>query len=104
MPNKTATCRARLTNDHGLHLRAAMVLSERARQFACGIQVTCGDRRADVKSILDLISLTATCGSELLFEAQGLHSAQAVRSLQQLVQEEFGSPEPPGVLHDHHQR
>jgi phosphocarrier protein len=76
--NDTATRRVFLTNIHGLHFRPAMVLSEHAQSYPCVIRVSCGERQADAKSILDLLTLAAVFGSELVFEAQGPHNTEAV--------------------------
>jgi phosphotransferase system HPr (HPr) family protein len=81
--------RVRLNNVHGLHLRPAMALSQHAQRFSCIIHVSCGERRADAKSILDLIALTAEYGSELVFEAHGPNSSEALDSLELLVLYQF---------------
>jgi phosphotransferase system HPr (HPr) family protein len=83
------TRRVCLSNVDGLHMRSALILCEYARKFPCLVQVTCGDRQADAKSIWDLIFLAAECGSELLFEAQGPQSLQALDCLEKLVRQHF---------------
>lgn len=94
MSTSFATRRVRLNNARGLHLRSALALSQQAQRFSCVIQVSCGDRHADAKSILDLVALVAEGGSELIFEARGADSTAAVESLVQLVQSQFRDLQP----------
>ena len=89
MSNSRAIRRVLLTNTHGLHLRPAVVLSEHARRFPCVIHASCGDRQADAKSILDLLTLAAVFGSALVFEAHGPSSSEAIDCMQKLVQGQF---------------
>jgi phosphocarrier protein len=100
MPASKVTCRVSITNPQGLHLRPAMVLSQHAQRFPCVIRAACGDRQGDAKSILDLICLAAVCGSELLFEAHGPNSTEALDSLQQLVRQQFEPPDERMLYHD----
>jgi|GEM_PF-5034931 len=68
----------RFKNSHGLHLRSAMELSRHAQQYSCVIRIRYGDRQADAKSILDLISLADGNGSELVLEAHRLRSTEVL--------------------------
>src|SRR5262249_15422269 len=52
-----------------------------ARQYPCIIHGRCQDRWADAKSIWDLLALVAVPGSELLLEAEGPKSEEALKSL-----------------------
>ena len=99
--NGSATRGVFLTNVHGLHLRPAMVLSEHAQRYACVIRVSCGERQADAKSILDLLTLAAVFGSELVFEAHGPRSKEAVDCLHKLVRRQFRPLEERMLCHDY---
>ncbi len=55
----------------GLHARPAARLAQEAQFFQAAIAVQCGAKKADAKSILDLLTLGAVSGSELLFYANG---------------------------------
>lgn len=79
----------RITNEEGLHLRAASLFSQIARTFACDIRVTCGKRQADAKSVWELIGLAAGPGTELVIEAAGTQSEEALDRLEGLVARKF---------------
>ena len=100
MPSSKAIRRVSVTNRQGLHLRLAMVLSQHAQRFPCVIHAVCDDRRADAKSILDLFWLAADRGSELVIEAHGPSSTEALDCLQQLVRQQFEPPEERMLCHD----
>ncbi len=55
----------------GLHARPAARLAQEVQFFNVSIAVQCGKRKADAKSILDLLTLGAVSGSELFFYANG---------------------------------
>ena len=89
MPNSKAIRRVRLTTPHGLHMRPAGRICAEAQRFPCEVRISCGERCADAKSILSLLSLAAECGSELVIEANGMDSPQAAACLQELVMRQF---------------
>ncbi len=73
----------------GLNLRAAVLLCEQARRFPCVLLVRCGAQQADAKSVWDLLGLMAEYGSELVFEARGPQSTEALNCLEILVTHQF---------------
>jgi phosphocarrier protein NPr len=95
-----ASVKVRIGYDRGLHARPASVVAERARQYACDIEVvmleapegtsTPPGTRADAKNILDLMFLGAPCGTELAIEARGPDAHPAVEALRRLFEAGFG--------------
>ncbi len=85
MPKDCLVRRVRVSNVEGLHLRAAALFSKQAQRFPCDFQVRCGTRHANAKSVWELLGLTAEYGSELLLEAQGPESKQALDCLESLM-------------------
>jgi phosphocarrier protein HPr len=73
-------------------MRAAVLLYEHARLFPCALRIMCEGRAADAKNIWELLGLRAQCGSELLLEAQGPQSKQALGRLEHLVTQQFQVP------------
>lgn len=73
----------------GLHLRAAGRFVRLAQQFRAEVRVSCGDRQVDGKSILDLATLAAECGTRLDIEASGPDAAEALAALAALVAARF---------------
>ncbi len=84
-----ASRRVPVNNVDGVNLRAAVLLCEHAQLFPCALRITCEGRPADAKNIWELLRLRAECGSELLLEAQGPQSKQALDCLENLVTQEF---------------
>ncbi len=80
--------RVRVNNPQGLHLRPGELFVRLASQFDSQIEVTCGDRRADGKSLIDLCTLGATQGMELEIEASGPDAEAALEALAELVEKE----------------
>ncbi len=60
-----------ITNEPGLHLRAADRFVRLSQQFPVEIQVFCNGLAANGRSILDLLCLAAGCGARLELEVSG---------------------------------
>ena len=84
-----------IVNPNGLHARPAERLARTAMQFESRIEVLCRNERVDAKSILHLLTLGATHGTELIIEADGHDARQAVESLAQLVESGFVEEQKP---------
>ena len=69
----------------GLHLRPAAKLASLARTVRAEIGVTCKGSTANGKSILDLASLAAECGTMLDIVAEGLDAEEAAAALTGLI-------------------
>ena len=79
----------RVTNALGLHARAAARFVHAASAFSAQIRVACGPRVMDGKSIMGLLLLAASQGTEILVSADGPDEAAAVDALCQLVERGF---------------
>ena len=89
-----------ILNAFGLHLRPADKFVRLAVTFASEIKVYHNGNPFNGKSILDLTSLAAECGTKLELEARGPDAEAAVARLAELVQARFheddqGQPEEP---------
>ena len=78
-----------ITNPLGLHMRPADKFVRLALQFQAEIRVIHNGNEYNGKSILDLTSLAAECGTRLELEARGADAEQAVVSLAELVVAQF---------------
>jgi len=78
-----------ITNRLGLHLRAADQFAGLARRFQCEIRVLYQGNERNGKSILDLTTLAAECGTRLDLVACGLDAVAAVEALAVLVAARF---------------
>ncbi len=74
-----------VSNVLGLYLRAADKIVKLAGTFQSEIRVHCGGIIANARSILDLLSLAAECGTMLGLEAQGYDAEDAVAALANLI-------------------
>lgn len=80
-----------IKNSLGLHLRPASQLVKLASQFdRCEIMLGKDGQVVNAKSIMGVIMLAAEQGSELLVEARGDGSEDAVSALVQLIDNGFG--------------
>jgi len=81
-----------ITNRLGLHARPAMAFVEAASGFRSSITVcrTDGDETVDGKSIMHMMMLAATKGTEIEIKAEGEDADSAVASLKELVESRFG--------------
>jgi phosphotransferase system HPr (HPr) family protein len=72
-----------IRNPLGLHVRAARKFVETARRFGSAVTVRNaeGTRRADGRSISDLILLAAPVGTELIVEVHGDDAPAALPAL-----------------------
>lgn len=87
--------RVRVTNRLGLHARAAALLVRTASAFTCALRLERADgtASADAKSILSVLMLAASRGTELLVTAEGLDEAEAMSAVCALFVEGFGENE-----------
>ena len=79
-----------IVNDLGLRARAAARMVHVANGFSASIAVTRGASRVDGKSILGLLTLAASKGTELRLRAEGEDEEEALNALRQLVGDRFG--------------
>ncbi len=79
-----------LTNELGLHARPAAMLVQQASKFKSRIQIEKDDRKANAKSIVEVLSLGAERGDKIKIIAEGEDSAEALKSLEELVKSNFG--------------
>jgi phosphotransferase system HPr (HPr) family protein len=76
---------ARLPESVALHARPAGMFVREAARAAAEIRVEANGRSANAKSILDILALGATGGTELVISASGPDAAEALERLAELV-------------------
>ena len=81
-----------VANPQGLHMRPASVFAQSARDFASLVTIWHGDRRADGKSLLELLLLVAAPGAELVLEVEGLDASSAIERLCPLLEADGDDP------------
>jgi phosphocarrier protein len=89
--SKSVTEKISITNKLGLHARPAMMFVETAARYGAKITVCrCdGSETVDGKSIMMMMMLAATQGTEIQITAIGDDAPEAVADLLKLVQSNF---------------
>ena len=82
-----------IINKLGLHARAAAKLVETASDFQCRIELVKGDRQVDAKSIMPVMMLAASQGTQLDLVADGPDEQQAIAALEALINNYFDEGE-----------
>lgn len=78
-----------IVNKLGLHARPAMCFVDAAMLFQSNVSVLRGTQSVDGKSIMQMMMLAATKGTELEIVAEGEDAAKAIASLKRLVESGF---------------
>lgn len=89
MPEITLT----VHNKVGLHARPAALFVQTAKRFNCDVKITHGEREANAKSILGVLTLGANQGAVITIRAGGEEADQALAALEALVESNFGEAE-----------
>jgi phosphocarrier protein HPr len=77
-------------NELGLHARAATKLAALAGRFESDIRTGVESPLVDAKSIMSLMLLAASQGTELIFEFDGPDQSDACEEITQLLANFFG--------------
>jgi phosphotransferase system HPr (HPr) family protein len=79
--SETATADVALPDDVDLHARPAADFVRASMRFTAAVTVTAGDREADAKSLLSVLTLGARRGTTLRLHATGPDAADAIEAL-----------------------
>ena len=78
-----------IINRAGIHARPAAVLVQSAKDFSSNIYFEKDDDRINAKSIMGILTLAATYGTELKIIADGEDEEQAVEAIARLFESKF---------------
>ena len=76
-------------NQVGLHARPATFFIQRSNEFKSSIWVEKDERRVNAKSLLGVLSLGITKGTEITIIADGSDEKDAIDALESLVESNF---------------
>ena len=76
-------------NQVGLHARPATFFIQKANEFKSGIWVVKDERKVNAKSLLGVLSLGITKGTEITLVADGADEQDAIDELTSLVTSNF---------------
>ena len=82
-----------IINKLGLHARAAAKFVTHANKFGSKVEITKGSKTVNGKSIMGVMMLAASKGTELTLQAEGNDEAEAIIALKELVNNRFGEAE-----------
>lgn len=86
MQNRTVT----IVNKLGLHARAAARFVTLASSFASDIKVARNGQEVNGKSIMGVMMLAASRGTDITLLASGEDEQQAIEKLTELIEQRFG--------------
>ncbi|MFZ4722344.1 MAG: HPr family phosphocarrier protein [Phycisphaerales bacterium] len=83
--------RTAIRNRLGLHARPAMTFASTAGGFRCDVRVRRGDdaERVDGKSVMQMLMLACTHGTEIEIECEGPDEREAMDALMKLIESRF---------------
>lgn len=80
-------------NRDGIHARPSVAIVEVANQFSSDIYLQKPNRpKVNGKSILDILTLAACYGTDIIVEATGDDAQEAVETIVNLISKEFNFP------------
>lgn len=82
-----------IINKLGLHARAAAKFVTTASNFDADITVSRDDRTVNGKSIMGVMMLAASKGTDITVNAQGNDAAAALEAIEGLINDYFGEGE-----------
>ncbi len=82
-----------ITNKLGLHARAASRLVNRASQFESEVCIDKQGNRINAKSIMGVMMLAASKGTEILLEVDGNDEQDCMQAIVQLIDSRFDEAE-----------
>jgi len=79
-----------IPNKLGLHARAAAIFSKQASEFSSRIEVINNRMKVNGKSIMELLTIAAVKGCNIVIRADGDDEEKAIQALVSLVNNGFG--------------
>ena len=92
-PSKTRAVTVAIVNRRGLHARASAKFCAVAGSFDAKVTVTRGEDTVNGCSIMGLLTLAASQGSEIEIRADGPQAEEALDTLVKLIADLFGEGE-----------
>jgi phosphocarrier protein len=83
------TKRLAIKNKLGLHARAAALLVQTVNRFDAEVTISKDGQSVDGRSIMGVLTLAATQGSEIEVEVKGKQAEEALRAVEKLVDKKF---------------
>ncbi len=79
-----------IINELGLHARAATLFVQTASKYPCEVTIEKDGNEVSGKSIMGVLMLVASQGTQITIRASGEHQTEALAELVELVANRFG--------------
>lgn len=76
-----------ITDPVGIHARPAGMLVKEVKNYASSVTIVKGDKKADARKLIILMSLGVKCGETVTVEVEGADEEAAVASLETFFKE-----------------
>ena len=76
-----------ITDPVGIHARPAGMLVKEVKNYASSVTIVKGDKKADAKKLMILMSLGVKCGETVTVEVDGADEETAAASLEAFFKE-----------------
>ncbi|AGB42168.1 phosphotransferase system HPr (HPr) family protein [Halobacteroides halobius DSM 5150] len=83
------TKEVKIKNQTGLHARPAALLVDVANKFESELKIIHGNKEANVKSIISLISLAIGCDDAVIIQGDGVDEEEAVAEIATIIKGKF---------------
>ena len=80
----------RVKDELGLHARPAGILAQAAMKCSSNVFILVGERKVQVKSILNLMAAGIKCGTEIELQCEGENEEQELKTLVELIESGLG--------------
>jgi len=77
-----------VNSQQGLHARIATLVVQAMQKLSCEVTVVKDGVEVNAKSVLGLLLLAATAGTEIIVRAQGPDSTKAIEEFSRLIEHE----------------
>ncbi|MCP4675817.1 MAG: HPr family phosphocarrier protein [Deltaproteobacteria bacterium] len=88
--NQSCEATLKIKNELGLHARAATLFVQLTSKYESTVSVTKDGRSVNGKSIMGVLTLVASKGTEIHILADGPDSEKVIEELRRLVKDKFG--------------
>ena len=91
MFDNTVTKTVTVLNPHGIHARPSLAIMNTVRKYQATVTLQKGNLVVNAGNILDLLTLGAAQGTDLILTAKGAQAQEAADALAQLFAAEFAN-------------
>ncbi|MEJ8554921.1 HPr family phosphocarrier protein [Tepidibacter sp. Z1-5] len=79
-----------IKNESGIHARPAALLVKKASEFESKVEIDFNGKKVNAKSIMGIMSLGASKGSEITVITEGSDESKASNEVAKLIESGFG--------------